>query len=241
MKREMPMRTYDIINAGPRNRFMANGRIVSNSGRIIQVQNLPKNNLADLDLARRVLLSGDYDLLEMLWGNVPGVLSQLVRTALVPPPGYKFLVSDFSSIEARVIAWLAGEQWRLDVFRGDGKIYEASASQMFRVPIESITKTNPLRQKGKISELALGYAGSVGALISMGALKMGLTEEELPGLVKAWRAANPKITKLWQDVGQAAIKAVSNKTTVPMQYGLRFNTIAASCLSSYHQAENWHT
>jgi DNA polymerase len=192
------------------------------AGRLIQIHNLPKNSLSDLDLARKTLLMGDYETLEMLWGNVPDVLSQLVRTAFEAPHGHKFIVSDFSSIEARIVAWLAGEKWRLDVFRGHGKIYEASASQMFKVPIESITKTNPLRQKGKIAELALGYGGGVRALIIMGALKMGLTEEELPDLVKVWRAANQAITKFWWDVEKAAIAAVVDRTTVNMRFGMSF-------------------
>jgi DNA polymerase len=137
---------------------------------------------------------------EMLYDSVPNVLSQLIRTAFIPKPGHRFIVADFSAIEARVIAWLAGEQWRLDVFNTHGKIYEASAAQMFKVPIESIGKGNPLRQKGKIAELALGYQGGVNALIAMGALKMGLTEEELPDIVKAWRSANPAIVKLWANL-----------------------------------------
>jgi DNA polymerase len=214
------MRTYDIINAGPNNRFLANGRIVSNSGRNIQVQNLPKNYLKDLDLARRLLKVGDYETLEMLYGNVPDTLSQLVRTAIIPADGCRFIIADFSAIEARVIAWMAGERWRMDVFRTHGKIYEASAAQMFKVPIESITKGNPLRQKGKIAELALGYGGAVGALVAMGALNMGLTEDELPGLVNAWRAANPNITKLWWDVEAAAHAAVLERKVTTMQYGL---------------------
>lgn len=217
------MRTYDILNAGPKNRFMANGRIVSNSGRLVQVQNLPQNKLKDLDLARQLLIAGDYETLELLFDSVPVVLSQLIRTAFIPADGHRFIVADFSAIEARVIAWLAGEKWRMEVFRTHGKIYEASAAAMFRVPIETITKGNPLRQKGKISELALGYGGAVGALVAMGALKMGLEEAELPDLVKLWRQSNPNITKLWWDVEKAAFTAVREKQTVQMQYGLTFS------------------
>lgn len=193
------------------------------AGRIVQFQNLPKNSMRDLDMARNFLLSGDYEILEMLFDSVPNVLSQLIRTAFIPSAGCRFIVSDFSAIEARVIAWLASEQWRMKVFRTHGKIYEASASQMFKVPLESITKANPLRQKGKISELALGYQGGVGALVTMGALKMGLTEEELPELVSTWRAANPAIVRLWKDVEKAAISAVKDRKVVQLQYGVTFS------------------
>jgi len=149
--------------------------------------------------------------LEILYDSIPGVLSELIRTAFVPKKGYKFIVADFSAIEARVIAWLAGETWRNEVFATHGKIYEASASQMFRVPIEGITKGSPLRQKGKIAELALGYGGSVGALKAMGALDMGLTEEELKPLVYAWRNSNPNIVRLWWDVDRAVKEAVTER------------------------------
>jgi len=192
------------------------------AGRLVQVQNLPQNKLKDLDLARNLLLTGQYDALELLFDSVPVVLSQLIRTAFIPSPGCRFVVADFSAIEARVIAWLAGEKWRMDVFNSHGKIYEASAAQMFKVPVESITKGNPLRQKGKIAELALGYQGSKGALITMGALNMGLTEEELPGLVTTWRQANPAIVRLWQDVENAALTAVREKRPVLIQYGVVF-------------------
>lgn len=190
------------------------------AGRLVQVQNLPQNKVPDLELARDLLLSGDYELLEMLFGAPPFVLSQLIRTAFIPSPGSRFIIADFSAIEARVIAWLAGEHWRLEVFKTHGKIYEASAAQMFNLSLEEITKE--LRQKGKIAELALGYGGGVGALESMGALKMGLTEDELPPLVKTWRAANPKITKLWWDVDWAAMTAVQERRAVKLQYGLTF-------------------
>nr|DAM27360.1 MAG TPA: DNA polymerase I [Caudoviricetes sp.] len=181
------------------------------AGRIVQVQNLPQNHIKDLEYARELVSEGDYELLEMLYGNVPDTLSQLIRTALIPSGGRRFIVSDFSAIEARVIAYLANEKWRLDVFNSHGKIYEASAAQMFNVPVESIHKGDPLRQKGKIAELALGYGGSVGALKSMGALKMGLQEEELRPLVDMWRASNSNITKLWKTVENAAINAVKDR------------------------------
>lgn len=187
--------------------------VTGNSGRMVQVQNLPQNHLKDLDLSRKLVKSGDFNTLEILFESIPHVLSELIRTAFIPRPNCRFIVADFSAIEARVIAWLAGEKWRMDVFATHGKIYEASASQMFRVPVEKITKTSPLRQKGKISELALGYGGGVGALTSMGALDMGIKEEELQGLVSAWRLANPNITKLWWDIDKAAVKAVKEKTT----------------------------
>jgi len=193
------------------------------AGRLVQVQNLPSNKMKQLDLARNLLLEGNYEALELLFDQVPDVLSQLVRTAFVAPEGSRFIVSDFSAIEARVIAWLAGEQWRLDVFATHGKIYEASASQMFGVPVEEIGKGSPLRQKGKIAELALGYGGGVGALDAMGALNMGLEEKELAGLVKAWRAANPYITKLWWECGDAALETVQNKTRVELHHGIAFH------------------
>lgn len=181
------------------------------AGRLVQVQNLPQNHIPDLELARSLVKQGRFEDVELLYDSTPNVLSELIRTAFIPKPGYRFVVADFSAIEARVLAWLSGEQWRLDVFTSHGKIYEASASAMFHVPIEEVTKGSPLRQKGKISELALGYGGSVGALTSMGALDMGLSEEELPPLVSAWRSANPHITQFWWDVDAAAIKAVTEK------------------------------
>lgn len=191
------------------------------AGRLIQMQNLPQNHLADLDQARGLVHDGDFAALELLYDNIPDVLSQLIRTAFVPKDGYKLIVADFSAIEARVIAWLAGERWRNDVFATHGKIYEASASQMFNVPIEEITKGSPLRQKGKIAELALGYGGSVGALKAMGALEMGLSEDELRPLVSAWRSANPNIVQFWWDVDRAAMKAVRDRT-VTETHGIRF-------------------
>lgn len=193
------------------------------AGRLVQVQNLPRNELFDLSLARSLLKEAEYETLELLFPSVPDVLSQLIRTAFIPSPGHRFIVSDFSAIEARVIAWLAGETWRMDVFNSHGKIYEASAAQMFGVPVEEVTKGSPLRQKGKIAELALGYQGSKGALLAMGALSMGLEEEELPGLVAAWRKANPKIVQLWWTIEKAAIQAVKERVPVTLQYGLTFH------------------
>jgi len=181
------------------------------AGRLIQVQNLPQNHLSDLEQARRLVRGGHFDALEILYDSIPGVLSELIRTAFVPKKGYKFIVADFSAIEARVIAWIAGETWRNEVFATHGKIYEASASQMFKVPLEEVTKGSPLRQKGKIAELALGYGGSVGALKAMGALDMGLTEEELKPLVYAWRNTNPNIVRLWWDVDRAVKEAVTER------------------------------
>lgn len=182
------------------------------AGRLIQMQNLPQNHLPDLEQARGLVRCGDFEALEMLYDSVPGVLSELIRTAFVPMPGRKFIVADFSAIEARVIAWYAGEKWRQMVFESGGDIYCASASQMFKVPVEKNGVNGHLRQKGKIAELALGYGGSVGALKAMGALEMGLTEEELPPLVSAWRSSNPSIVSFWWDVDRAAMKAVKEKT-----------------------------
>lgn len=178
------------------------------AGRIIQLQNLPQNHMSDLADARTLVRSGNYDALELLYDDIPDTLSQLIRTAFVPQDGRKFIVADFSAIEARVLAWLAGEKWRMQVFADGKDIYCSSASQMFGVPVEKHGINGHLRQKGKIAELALGYGGSVGALKSMGALEMGLTEEELQPLVNAWRNANPMITALWWDIDRAV------KTTV---------------------------
>lgn len=183
------------------------------AGRIIQMQNLPQNHLDDLSEARGLVRAGGFDALEMLYEDVPDTLSQLIRTAFVPQENRKFIVADFSAIEARVIAWLAGEKWRQDVFAEGKDIYCASASQMFGVPVEKYGINGHLRQKGKIAELALGYGGSVGALKAMGALEMGLQEDELPALVSAWRQANPKIVQFWWAVDRAVMDAVSKKTT----------------------------
>lgn len=179
------------------------------AGRLVQVQNLPQNHIADLDLARNLVKENDAEMLELLFGNVPDTLSQLIRTTFITEQGYTFAVADFSAIEARIIAWLAGEKWRMDVFATHGKIYEASASQMFKVPIESVTKGSDLRQKGKIAELALGYGGGASALIAMGSARMGIKDSELSNIVSAWRASNPAIVKLWKDINSAAITAVS--------------------------------
>ena len=178
------------------------------AGRLVQLQNLPRNYLKTLDYARELVRIKNYDGIRFLYGNVPDTLSQLIRTAFIPSEGRKFVVADFSAIEARVIAWLAGELWVNEVFATHGKIYEATASQMFHVPIEKIVKGNPeysLRQKGKVATLALGYQGGTAALIAMGALNMGLTEEELPDIVQRWRNANPRIRDLWYAVEQAAL------------------------------------
>lgn len=183
------------------------------AGRIIQMQNLPQNHLADLSEARSLVRSGDFSAVQMLYEDVPDTLSQLIRTAFVPQDDRKLIVADFSAIEARIIAWLAGEEWRQKVFAEGKDIYCASASQMFGVPVEKHGINGHLRQKGKIAELALGYGGSVGALKAMGALEMGLTEDELQPLVSAWRQANPNITKLWWDVDHAAMEAVRYKHT----------------------------
>lgn len=181
------------------------------AGRIIQLQNLPQNHLPDLEQARALVKIGDIEAVELLYEDVPDTLSQLIRTAFIPNEGTKFIVADFSAIEARIIAWLAGEKWREDVFAKGGDIYCASASQMFKVPVEKHGINSHLRQKGKISELALGYGGSVGALKAMGALDMGLTEDELPSLVDAWRQSNPNIVRFWWDVDRAAMEAIRNK------------------------------
>lgn len=192
------------------------------SGRNIQLQNLPQNHLPDLAEARALVRSGDFDAVKMLYEDVPDTLSQLIRTAFIPRDGAQFLVADFSAIEARVIAWFAGETWRQEVFAKGGDIYCASASQMFKVPVEKHGVNGHLRQKGKIAELALGYGGSVGALKAMGALEMGLTEAELPQLVDAWRQANPNIVKFWWAVDRAVMEAVRYKHTTT-DYGLTFS------------------
>lgn len=191
------------------------------AGRLIQLQNLPQNHLDDLSAARSLVKSGDFEAVKMLYEDVPDTLSQLIRTAFTPEKDKRFFVADFSAIEARVIAWYAGESWRQKVFEEGKDIYCASASQMFKVPVEKHGVNAHLRQKGKIAELALGYGGSVGALKAMGALEMGLSEDELPELVNAWRASNPKITAFWWDVDEAAIKAIRNRTKTT-SHGLVF-------------------
>lgn len=186
------------------------------AGRLVQVQNLPQNKLRDIDLARNLLRARDYETLGLLFGNVPDTLSQLIRTAFVAREGCRYIIVDFSAIEARVIAWMAGCQWRLDVFATHGKIYEASAEQMFNLPAGSVTKKSPYRQKGKISELALGYQGGAGALKTMGALEMGLTEDELEPIKNAWRAANPEIVQFWYACERSAKEAVLGKKSVTL-------------------------
>lgn len=192
------------------------------AGRLIQLQNLPQNHLLDLADARALVRSGDFDAVKLLYEDVPDTLSQLIRTAFIPKEGTQFYVSDFSAIEARVIAWYAGEMWRQKVFENGGDIYCASASQMFHVPVEKHGINGHLRQKGKIAELALGYGGSVGALKAMGAIEMGLSEDELPPLVDAWRQTNPNIVKFWWDVDRAVMEAVKYKHTTS-RYGLTFS------------------
>ncbi|GEO27050.1 DNA polymerase [Alicyclobacillus acidoterrestris] len=236
LRQEMSKTSVDKFNAMERSmcvderargllQFCGANRTWRWAGRLIQVQNLPQNKIPDLAVARDVLRQGDFELLEMLFGAPPFVLSQLIRTAFVPSDGCRFIVSDFSAIEARVIAWLADEDWVLDVFRGHGKIYEATASQMFKVPFETIVKGHPnyaLRPKGKVATLACGYQGGPNALIAMGALRDGIPEEELPGIVKQWRKANPNIVKLWYATEDAAVTAVREKTTVKLAHGVRY-------------------
>lgn len=197
-------------------RFCGASRTGRWSGNILQPQSLPQNHLPDLTLARDIVKDGDFEMLNMTFGNVPNALSELIRTVLIPKPNHRFIVADFSAIEARVLSWLAGEQWRLDTFRNGGDIYCASASQMFRVPVEKHGVNGHLRQKGKISELACGYGGSVGALKNMGAVEMGVPEDELQGLINDWRNANPHIAKLWTEVGNTAMKAIKEKTIVSL-------------------------
>ena len=191
------------------------------AGRLVQVQNLPQNHLPDLDTARTLLRKGKFDELEFLFGNIPDTLSQLIRTAFIPKEGNRFMVADFSAIEARVIAWYADEQWRLDVFKNHGDIYCESASRMFKVPVVKHGINGHLRQKGKIAELALGYGGAAGAIKAMD--KAGaIPEDEIDGIVKDWRAASPHITDFWWKVDKAAKKAIKERTVVTLQYGLKF-------------------
>ena len=192
------------------------------AGRLVQMQNLPQNHISDLDLARQIVKEGDLDTLELCYGNVPDTLSQLIRTAFIAPEGHTFAVCDFSAIEARVLAWLAGEEWVLEVFRGHGKIYEATAAQMYGVPIEDITKTDPRRQKGKIAVLALGYGGGTGALAAMGGARMGLTEDDMAGIVEDWRKANPHIVKTWTKI-ETAVKRCATTGIDQSTCGLIFH------------------
>lgn len=190
------------------------------AGRLVQVQNLPRNHMETLSYARELTRERNLEMLRLMYGNVPDTLSQLIRTAFVPEPGQHYLVADFSSIEARVIAWLAGEQWRLTVFGTHGKIYEASAEQMFHLPAGSVQKGSPERQKGKVAELALGYGGSTGALIAMGALDMGLTEDDLPDIVSRWRAASPRIVDLWYVLNNVALNVMHTGLPQTIRGGL---------------------
>jgi DNA polymerase len=191
------------------------------AGRLVQFQNLPQNHLKDLKLARDLVKESRFEDIELLFGNTPNVLSELIRTAFIPEKNHRFIVADFSAIEARVISWLAGEKWRLEVFASHGKIYEAAASMMFHVPIEEITKGSSLRQKGKVSELACGYGGGVGALKAMGALEMGVEEHELQGLIDNWRNANPRIVNFWWEVDKVAITAVKERSKTST-HGINF-------------------
>lgn len=220
--RKMKMSACDDGRARGMYQFYGANRSGRWAGRIIQLQNLPQNHLPDLAEARSVVKSGDYDFMNVLYDDIPDTLSQLIRTAFVPRSGYKFVVADFSSIEARVLSFLAGEEWRLDVFENGGDIYCASASQMFGVPVEKHGVNSHLRQKGKIAELALGYGGSCGALRSMGALEMGLTEDELQPLVTAWRNSNPNIVSFWWDVDRSVTETVKMHTTTET-HGIQFS------------------
>ncbi len=204
--------------------FYGAGRTGRWAGRLVQMQNLPQNKMPDrdLDIARQLVADGSGEILELLYDDVTGTLSQLIRTAFIPAPGHRFIVADFSAIEARIIAWLASEKWRLEVFDTHGRIYEASAEQMFNLPPGSVTRGDPMRQRGKIAELALGFGGSVGALRAMGALNMGLTEPELRPLVNTWRAANRAITRFWWATDDAARKTITTKVKTDLPFGLRF-------------------
>jgi DNA polymerase len=194
------------------------------AGRAVQLQNLPRNKMKLLDCARSLVRSGDYEMLRIMWDNVPRVLSELIRTALIPREGHTLYVADYSAIEGRITAWLAGEKWRLDVFAGDGKIYEASAAMMFNIPVESIGKGSEYRDKGKISELALGFGGSVGALKTMGGEAMGLSESEMKNIVERWRKASPAIVNMWYEFENCAVKALKIKKPVTSKLkGVTFN------------------
>ncbi len=193
------------------------------AGRIVQFQNLPQNHLDDLEQARDLVRQGDYEMVYMLYGDVLDTLSQLIRTAFIPKTGDKFIVSDFSAIEARVLSYLAGKKWRTKVFEDGGDIYCASASKMFGVPVVKHGVNGHLRQKGKIAELALGYGGSVGALKAMGAIDMGLTEDELKPLVDSWRTANPNIVRFWWDVDRCVKTTVQNRIPTEVRGDIRFS------------------
>lgn len=226
------VKKYDAMvrSAGPDNRIRGcfqhygasrTGRF---AGRLVQLQNLPQNHLPDLAVARSLVRDGDAETVRLLFDNISSTLSELIRTALIPEPGHRFIVSDFSAIEARVIAWIAGEEWRLDVFKNGGDIYCASASQMFKVPVEKHGQNSHLRQKGKVAELALGYGGGVNALKAFGADKMGMSEEEMAETVAMWRDASPKVVRLWKTIENAAIKAIVRRTSVTDSLaGIRFD------------------
>lgn len=204
--------------------FYGAGRTGRWAGRLVQVQNLPQNKLKDLSAARELVKNGEFDLLELAYGSPPFVLSQLIRTTFIPSEGCRFIIADYSAIEARVLAWLAGEDWVLQEFYGDGLIYEATASMMFHVPKDQIRKGGAraeLRSKGKVAALACGYQGGVGALVQMGALKSGIPEEELPGIIRRWRQANRNIVRFWYDAEEAAVKAVQGTPTT-LDHGIRF-------------------
>ncbi len=223
VKKYLAMKNAVCADGRARGMFMFYGanRTGRFSGRLIQLQNLPQNKMPDLNTTRELVRSGDYEQVKLLFDDVPDTLSQLIRTAFIPAEGYKFVVSDFAAIEARVIAWLAGEEWRQKVFQEGGDIYCASASAMFHVPVVKHGVNGHLRQKGKIAELALGYGGSVGALKAMGALEMGVPEDELKPLVDAWRDSNPNIVRLWWDVDKAVMEAVIDRNETET-HGIRF-------------------
>ena len=223
VKKYIAMKNAVCADGRARGMFMFYGanRTGRFSGRLIQLQNLPQNKMPDLGVTRELVRSGDYEQVKLLYADVPDTLSQLIRTAFIPAPGYKFVVSDFAAIEARVIAWLAGEAWRQKVFLEGGDIYCASASAMFHVPVVKHGINGHLRQRGKVAELALGYGGSVGALKAMGALEMGVPEEELKPLVEAWRESNPNIVRLWWDVDKAVMEAVIDKSETNT-HGIKF-------------------
>ena len=242
VKKYQAMETAICTDGRARGMFMFYGANRSGrwAGRIIQLQNLPQNHMPDLKEARDLVRSGNYDAMELLYDDIPDVLSQLIRTAFIPRAGMKFIVADFSAIEARVIAWLAEEKWRMEAFKAGADIYCASASRMFGVPVEKHGVNGHLRQKGKIAELALGYGGSVGALTAMGALDMGLTEDELKPLVDSWRNTNPNIVSLWWSIGDAVITAVKQKCkttacgiTIEVRSGMLFITLPSGRRLSY--------
>lgn len=240
VKKYQAMQTAVCADGRARGMFMFYGANRSGrwAGRIIQLQNLPQNHMEDLEHARGLVKDGNYEALDLLYDNIPSVLSELIRTAFVARDGYKFCVADFSAIEARVLSWLAEEHWRTDVFVNNGDIYCASASAMFGVPVEKHGQNAHLRQKGKIAELALGYGGSVGALKSMGALEMGLSEEELQPLVDFWRSANPNIVRFWWDVDRAVKQAVKREETSEVK-DIRFSAGVGCCLLSCRPGEGF--